>query len=136
MEKTENKGFYRRAIKVGNSAGVLLPKRLLGAEVRVIVLNNPENIKKNIMKLLENYLEEIRGIYILSSENKSIEILAISMSLSKSFEKGNYKINIIPLQSIKKLIKEKKILADKLFKSKSVLNKWLLVELKKSLESG
>lgn len=134
MEKIINKGFYRRAIKVGNSAGVLLPKRFLGADVRVIVLNNPQNIKKEIMKLLENYLEEIRGIYILSNENKIIEVLAISMSLSKSFEKGNYKINIVPLNSIKKSLKEKKILSDKLFKSKPVLNKWLLVDIKKSLE--
>lgn len=136
MEKVQSKGFYRRTIKVGNSAGVLLPKKLLGADVRVIILNNPQNIKKEVIKILENYLEELRGIYILSNENNIKEVLAISMSLSKSFEKGNYKINIVPLNLIKKSIKEKKVLAEKLFRSKPVLNKWLLADLKKGSEGN
>ncbi|MFA6022493.1 MAG: hypothetical protein WC781_00220 [Candidatus Pacearchaeota archaeon] len=136
MEKTTNKGFYRRAIKVGNSAGVLLPKSFLGAEVRVQVLNNPQNTKKDIMKLLENYLEEVRGIYILSIENKKVEVLAVSMSLSKIIEKGNYKISIVPLQIIQKSLKEKKPISDKILKAKPIMNKWLLLDMRKSFSGS
>ena len=38
--------FLRKAVKVGNSSGVILPKKLLGSEVKVIVVNSPINIKK------------------------------------------------------------------------------------------
>jgi len=131
MERNENKGFYRRAIKVGNSAGVLLPKYLLGAEVRVIVINNPENIKRNILKILEPFMEELRGVYILSNEAKNIEVLAASFSLSKIIEKGKYKISIVPLSIIQKSIKDKKVFSEKLLKAKPLFNKALLVDLKK-----
>ena len=61
----ENKEFYRRTVKVGNSAGVLLPKSLLGAEVKVSVINMPHNLKKDALRILEPILENIIGIYII-----------------------------------------------------------------------
>ena len=38
--------LLRKAVKVGNSAGVILPKSLLGSEVKITVKNRPLNIKK------------------------------------------------------------------------------------------
>lgn len=136
QEKNQNRAFLRRAIKVGNSAGVLLPKKFLGSEVRVLVLNNPTNIKKTTLKLLENYMEELRGIYIISNQDKKTNILAVSISISKKFEKGNYNISIIPLNELRKLIKEKKLSLDLLLKSTPIMNKGLISDLKRSLDSG
>ena len=67
----ENKEFYRRTVKVGNSAGVLLPKSLLGAEVKVSVINMPHNLKKDALRILEPILENIIGIYIIKQEFES-----------------------------------------------------------------
>ena len=43
--------FLRKTVKVGNSSGVILPRKLLGSEVRVIVVKRPVNIKRDIKNL-------------------------------------------------------------------------------------
>ena len=172
MEEINKSEFYRRAVKVGNSAGVLLPKSVLGSEVIVKVIKPAVNIKKDIMKLLDNMLEEVRGIYVLTEtekkenqnikrlfkrglkseknserfENNSaypeknsekskrkIEIIAVSMSLSKTIETQDYHLTIMPLNMLKKLAKDKPDFSQKLFHSKPLMNKWLLVELRKEI---
>ncbi len=168
----ENKEFYRRAVKVGNSAGILLPKSLLGAEVSVKVVKPAVNVKKDILKLLDNLLEEVGGIYILNEpqkkENKNIkqifkrglkseknaerfednsaytekniekskrkiEVIAVSMSLSKILETQDYHLTIMPLNMLKKLAKDKPDFSQRLFHSKPLMNKWLLIELRKEI---
>ncbi|MEM4625256.1 MAG: hypothetical protein QXJ28_00605 [Candidatus Pacearchaeota archaeon] len=165
MEKPIKRDFYRRAIKVGNSSGVLLPKALLGAEVRVIVINRPLNIKREVIRMLDPFLEEIRGIYILpkitsnklskktetSQEEKivvedyttkpkkngnevllnQINVIAIANQEPQVIEGKNIKLNIIPLSQIKKQIYENRLFAEKIFRAKPILNKPLLLELKK-----
>ncbi|MBI2628635.1 hypothetical protein HYW74_00965 [Candidatus Pacearchaeota archaeon] len=175
MADINEREFYRRAIKVGNSAGILLPKSLLGAEVVVRIVHPPLNTKKDVMKMLENVMEEIRGIYIITetekketknikqifkrelkseknaerfennseyqektSENKErskrkIEIIAVSMSISKTLETQDYHLTIMPLNLLKKLAKDKPDFRQKLFHSKPLMNKWLLVELRKEM---
>jgi ribosomal protein S17E len=120
--------FQRKAIKVGNSAGVLLPKKLLGAEVKVVILTRPVNIKRKAMKLLSEYFEDIKGIYILSKN--PVEILAISSSVKKIIQENKIKISVIPLSIIKKDLKKKE-LQEKLNKSEPILNKSLLSDLKR-----
>ncbi len=127
----ENKEFYRRAIRVGNSAGVLLPKSLLGAEVKVSVVTPPLNIKQDLMKILDHYFEEIIGIYVTGIEKRKMDILVISHSISDHIDVPNYKIDLVPLSLIKKSIKEKKPISQKILKSKPILNKKLLIDLKR-----
>lgn len=121
----------RKTIKVGNSSGVLLPKQLLGSEVRVIVVNQPINIKKEALKLLDNYLPELLGVYIINE--KPVEILAISTSTKEIINKNNMKISIVPLSLIRKDI-TKQGLKDKLLKAKTILNNSLLFELRKEIK--
>lgn len=131
MEKIKQTRFLRKTRKVGNSCGVLLPKYLLGADVRVLVINQPMNIKKDTINLLENYLEDILGIYLIKIEKNKAEILAISTNIKIHFQKGKYLIDIVPLDLIKKSIKEKKETSDKIKNARVILNKKLLFELKK-----
>ncbi|MBS3092772.1 hypothetical protein J4466_05130 [Candidatus Pacearchaeota archaeon] len=165
MEEINKSEFYRRAVRVGNSAGILLPKSLLGAEVSVKVVKPAVNIKKDILKIMDNLLEEIMGIYVLTekqekenknikrifknelnlkniSENNSeskekskrkIEVIAVSMALSKTLETQDYHLTIMPLNLLKKLAKDKPDFSQKLFHSKPLMNKWLLVELRKEM---
>ena len=121
------------------------------------------------MKMLENVMDEVRGIYVITEiekkENKNInkilkrelrfnknteklkevsekqgekskrkiEVIAVSMSLSKTLETQDYHLTIMPLNLLKKLAKEKPDFRQKLFHSKPLMNKWLLVELRKEM---
>jgi len=125
--------FLKKATKVGNSAGVLLPKKLLGSEVKITVINRPINIRKEVIKLLEQYFIDLIGIYILNK--KPIEILAISTNLRKIITDGKLKISIIPISIIKRDIKTKPKLKAKLIRAEPILNKSLLFELKKQIRS-
>jgi putative transposon-encoded protein len=130
-KEPQKKQFYRRTIKVGNSSGVLLPKSLLGAEVIVKIVSPPQNIKQDVLKLLAPFFEDILGIYIINIENKKVDILAVSSATSSSAQKGNYKIDIVPISLLKKSIKEKQQTKEKIKNAKTILNKRLLFELKK-----
>jgi len=121
--------FIKKTIKVGNSAGVLLPKKLLGSEVKIIVINRPINIKKFVFRFLSEFLQDISGVYI--TNKKPLEILAISSSTKKIIEEDKIKISIVPLQMIKKDLKTNQILRQKLSQSETILNNSLLIELKK-----
>jgi len=131
MPPIQKKQFLRRTIKVGNSAGVLLPKALLGSEVVVRVVNLPLNVNKDAIKMLLPFMEDLVGVFSIQVNEKKIEILAASTSLTKTFEKGNYKIDIVPILLLRKSIKEKQAVREKIVKAKPIVNKRLLGDLKK-----
>ena len=126
--------FIKKAVRFGNSAGVLLPKKFLGEEVKIIILHKPFNIKKDALKILENYFPDLLGIYI-TSLGKQIEILAVSANITKIIHLGKYKISIVPLNIIKKDVKENEKLKLKLKQAKIILNRALLFELGKEVSS-
>ena len=120
--------FIKKAIKLGNSAGVVLPKKLLGSEVKITVINSPANVKKEALKLVDSYLEDLIGIYIT---NKSpIEVLAVSYETKKVIKKNNIRVLIVPLETIKKDLKGNSELRKKIESCEIILNKFLLKELK------
>ncbi|MAG07760.1 hypothetical protein CMI46_03000 [Candidatus Pacearchaeota archaeon] len=127
------KVFYRRAIKVGNSSGVLLPKALLDADVRVAVIRPPRNIKKDSMKILTPILEHILGVYIINQTPKKAELLAISTNINQHMTKGQYEIDVVPLNHLKKSLKEKPETKEKIKKAKTVINAKLLSEIRKEI---
>ena len=124
------KVFLKKAVRVGNSAGVLLPRALLGSDVRVTVLTRPMNIKKDIIKLLTPVFEDILGIYLIEKKEDSAEILAVSTKVNKHIDKPRYFIDIVPISILKRSIKEKKETKEKITKAKPIMNKKLLKELR------
>lgn len=126
--------FIRKTIKVGNSAGVILPKTLLGSEVKIIVVKRPVNIKKEVLSLLSEFLKDLRGIYILNE--KPIEILAVSSRTKTIIENEKMKISIVPYSIVKRDIKTKINLKEKLLAAKTILNESLLSELKREIRTG
>ena len=119
----------KTAKKVGNSAGVLLPKKFLGSEFKLILIKRPFNLKKATIKLLMPFLSEIQGVYIL---NKSpLELIAVSATLKKTLKTDKFKLSIVPFSLIKKDIKHNNLLCKKLSNAETILNKSLEIELKK-----
>jgi len=119
--------IIKKAVKVGNSAGILLPKKLLGADIKVSVVKMPLDIKKEAMKLADNYLADIEGIYIINK--KPVEVLAVTNILKKMINSSNIRLILVPLLQLKKDVKENEQLRKKLLESEAILNKKLLHEL-------
>jgi hypothetical protein len=124
--------FLRKTKKVGNSCGVILPKYLLGADVKVIVVNPPSHPNKDIPRILESKLNEILGIYILNQTEKIIEVLAVSTNIREKLNKRHYQIEIVPLSVLKKSLSNKET-KRKIKNAKVIINKKLLLEIQKSL---
>lgn len=124
--------LIRKTVKVGNSAGVILPKILLGSEVKITVVKRPLDIKREALKLLDSYFPDLMGIYIIN-ENP-IEVLAVSCITKELINNEKIKLSIVPLSIIKKDI-VKPALREKLSKAKVILNRSLLAELRKEIKS-
>ncbi len=123
--------FYRRTIKLGNSAGVLLPKSVLGSDVKVTIIHHPHNIKKEVLSVLNPILDNVIGIFLIKNENRRFESLVVSNNINRHIERGNFFVDIVSIDRIKKSIKEKKDTREKILKARPILNKTLLEELKR-----
>jgi len=132
------KTLMKNTIKLGNSAGVLLPREWYGGRVKVTLLQKPVNIKKDILRILEPILEEIIGIYLTGSysrgeqeEDSDIDILVITESINKVINVGKYHIILVSLKEAKKALEKNIITIFPLIKeAKVILNRHLLTELK------
>ena len=132
--------IIKKIIKVGNSAGILVPKKWYGGEAKVELIKKPLNIKEDIIKILIPYLPSIMGIYLVGSHSRNeqtkdsdIDIIAISKDITKEITNKDYHISIYPLSNIEKTIKEHPILIlPRLLEAMPIINKALLENLKHS----
>ncbi len=128
----EKKEFVKETRRVGNSAGVILPKDLLGSTVKVTVIKRKIDIKKKVINLVGKYMKDVRGVYVMDRDKR--EVLVISNSLRKRIN-GKVKINIVPLRIIERDIKSKEKLREKLRKAEVIINRALLNKLRKGIKS-
>lgn len=98
-------------IRVGNSAGVILPKEWLNGEAKVILLRKPQNIKQEILDILKEYLSSIIGLYVVGSyargeqnEKSDVDVLGITNDIDKKIKKGKYEIILISYVNLRKEI--------------------------------
>lgn len=131
-------GIIKQIVKVGNSAGVVLPKSWYGGRVEVKLIEKPSDIKQDILKILEPYLEDIQGVYLVGSyargeQNKDsdVDIIAISSNVRKKIVSGKYKIEIYPIKNVEETLKKHPIMFYPAFyESKAIINNSLLQKLK------
>ncbi len=123
--------FVKKAIRVGNSAGILLPKKLLGAEVKVQVIKRQINLKKEIIKLSYSYIEELECIFLINES--PIEAIAISNKIKKILKKSGIKLSFVSVEKIIKDMKKSSLLREKILNAKPILNKEKLELLKKEI---
>jgi hypothetical protein len=121
--------FIKKAVRVGNSAGVLLPKSFLGAEVKIQVIKRKVDIKKEIIKLVYPMLEQVECIF-MTNENP-FEAIAISDEVKKILKKSGLKLSFVSFNQIKQDMKTNLLLKEKILNAKPILNNKILEELKK-----
>jgi len=131
--------LVRPVVRVGNSAGIILPKKWLNNRAKVVLI--PEkigDISHNIIKILDenNLLKSVLGIYLSGSYargeqrwDSDIDILVISSNINKQIKIDDYDILIIPEKELKEAL-EKQILPilPMLKESKVILNEELIKE--------
>ncbi|MEK6840678.1 MAG: nucleotidyltransferase domain-containing protein [Nanoarchaeota archaeon] len=128
-------------IKVGNSAGVLLPKEWINGRAQVKLIERPPDIKKDVLEILDRYLEDILGIYIVGSYARSeetkrsdIDILAITENESMNIIKNKYNIILIPKIAVERTLNSNILpLLPMLKEAKPIINRKLIEDYKKTL---
>jgi predicted nucleotidyltransferase len=96
-------------VRVGNSAGVLLPREWLNGRAKIELVEEPIDIKRDVLEIIGDYLENIIGIYIIGSyarseqkEGSDIDILIITKDTDKKIKKGRYDLLLISAKTLKK----------------------------------
>ena len=126
-------------IRVGNSAGVLVPKEWLNGKARVQLIDKPVNIKKDVLNILEPYFEEILGIYLTGSyarneqtSKSDIDIIVITSKKECRIKKNKYDILLISKNEVNKVLKNNALpILPMLKEAKTILNKDYLESIKK-----
>jgi predicted nucleotidyltransferase len=136
----EQETIIREVASIGNGAHLFVPKEWIGNSVKIILLDKKIEIKKDVLKLLENYLEDIIGIYLTGSyarneqtKESDIDIIVISKSTKKEIISGKYHISITTLDGVKKTLNSyPELILPRIAEAKVILNPQLLEELKKT----
>jgi predicted nucleotidyltransferase len=133
----EQESIVREVTKIGNGAHIFAPKEWLGNQVKIILMPKGQNIKKEILNILEIYLEDIIGIYLVGSyareeeeKDSDIDVIAISKNIKKEIISGKYHLSIAPLKGIKNTMKyHPELVIPRIREAKVILNPQLLEEL-------
>lgn len=130
--------LIRPIVKVGNSAGVVLPKSWYGGQARVELIVKPVNIKRDIFEILESYLHDVLGIYLVGSYARGeqtgisdIDVLVITKESNRKIRKGRYEIILISRDNLDRAMKDNIMpLLPMIKEAKPVLNEGLINEYK------
>ena len=101
--------ILKNVIRVGNSAGVLVPKEWINGKAKVELIEEPINIQKDVINILQKFLDDVIAIYLVGSyarneqeKGSDIDILVISNEKTKEIHSGKYNISICPLKNIQR----------------------------------
>ncbi len=132
--------IIKTAIKVGNSAGVLLPRGWLNTQVKIVL--QPLNIEKDVLRILmeENLLKETWGVYISGSYareeqtiDSDVDVLVVTSNLNKRIKKEKYELILISKDSLEKQLEENALpILPMIIESKPIINQELLENYKKT----
>ncbi len=131
--------LIKNIIKVGNSAGVLLPKQWLNGKAKVELIEKPMNIKREVLEILYPYLDDILGIYLTGSyargeqsKESDIDILVITEKENRKINEGKYEVILISKKNLERILKKNILpLLPMLKEAKSILNSSLIGKYKK-----
>ena len=133
--------LIKSIIKVGNSAGVILPKNWVNGKARVELIVKPLNIERDILEILEPYLKDIIGIYLVGSyargeqtERSDVDVLVITNKKTGRIKEGKYDILLITEDSISKAIENNALPIIPMLKEANALLNSKLIEKYKNTE--
>ena len=115
-----------------------MPKSWIDGKARVELIEKPLNIKQDILRILEPYLEEVIGIYLVGSyargeqeTGSDVDVLVITNKVGKRIEKGKYEVILISKDSVEKQLKNNIFpLLPMLKEAKPLMNAKLIEEYK------
>lgn len=131
--------IIKQTIRLGNSAGVVLPKNWTDKKVRIQLIE--KSITEEVIDILinKNLLEEVIGIYLVGSYARQeetlesdIDLLIITENLNKQIKKGNYELVFISKDKFKKNIKKNLYLLSLVKEAKTILNNNFIKNYKKT----
>ena len=130
--------LIKTTVKVGNSAGVLLPKKYLNSQVKIVL--EPLNIEKDVIDILmkKGILKEVIGAYITGSYARreqtiesDIDILVITSKTEKRIKKEKYDLLLITKETLEEQLKNNIMpLLLMIIEAKPIINKNLLEDYK------
>jgi predicted nucleotidyltransferase len=134
--------LIKKAIEIGNGAAVYVPKEYSGRQVVIILPEGIAEIKRKIIERLEDYMENVVGVYVFGSyareESHSlsdIDVLIITKDESKELKHlfADMDVRVATLESIRKSIENMPALILPIInEAKTVINPVLLEELRNS----
>ncbi len=130
--------LIKKAIRFGNSAGVILPKGWENRKVRVELVE--DSIIRDILEIFKEneLLSDIIGIYLVGSYargeeriDSDIDVLVITGETNKILKKSSYEIFLISKENTEKNITKSLYLYSIVREAKTILNDTLIREYKK-----
>lgn len=128
--------IVKDAIRVGNSAGVLVPINWLGSRVKVSL--EPLNVEKDVLEILmeEKILKEVIGAYITGSYARGeqtiesdVDVLVITDHIDKKIVRGKYEIICISKDSLESQLKKNALpILAMLIEARTIINERLRKE--------
>ncbi len=127
-------------VKIGNSAGVILPREWLHGKARIELIKKPLDWKKDIFEILGSYLEDIIGIYLVGSyargeetARSDLDVLVISNKTKEKIEKGKYSIIITTKEDMERVLENNAFLILPMLKeAKAFVNSAFIEKYKKT----
>ncbi len=101
--------LIRSIVRVGNSAGVVLPREWLHGKAKVVLIEKVLDPEKEVFDILRDYLQDIVALAIVGSyargeesAESDVDVLAISLSTNKRIQQGKYEIILVSEDVLKK----------------------------------
>ncbi len=132
--------IIKQTFKLGNSAGVLLPKEWKDKKVKIQLIE--KSITDDILEILKekNLLVHVIGIYLTGSyargeesPSSDVDILIITDNINKQLKIREYEIVFVSREKFEKNIKKSLYLASLVNESKTILNNYFIDNYKKSI---
>ncbi len=129
--------LIKQAIRIGNSSGVILPKRWENRKVRVELIE--DSIVGDIFEIVrrKDLLGDVMGIYLFGSYARGeetvesdIDILVITGNFTKALKEGNYDIFFISKERLEKNLNRNLYLYSIIREAKVIFNKELIEDYK------
>ena len=129
--------IVKKVIEIGNGAAVYVPKEYSGKEVIVVLPEGIHEIKKRILSSLIEFMPNIIGVYLYGSyarheqtTNSDIDILIITKEKDENIKNTleDIDLRVVPIQAIKKSIKNYPLLIMPILKESITLLNPLLLE--------
>lgn len=130
--------LLRPIVRVGNSAGVVLPREWLHGKAKVMLIEKAPEPEKEIFDILKDCLQDIVALAIVGSyargeesAESDVDVLAITSSTNKKIKQGKYEILFVSEETLQEQLNRNILpLFPMIIEAKPFINKELIEKYK------